>query len=221
MFPSILTHGRAPAATVIAAMALSTSFVISGASTLYAQSANRETSTHVINEVDGLVAMSLTRPTASRIATVQGATALQGLEASNDGTPKKKALVGSWLETVTFPPESGRPPLKSLVSFHGDETMVASDQGGVTTDPPFVQSSGHGAWTQLNKRTFAYSVLYLFSDLSGNLQAYLKVRGVYTVSQSGNEYNGTSFAEVLDTDGNVLFSIEVTNAGKRIQVELP
>ena len=188
MFPSVLTHDRAPAATVIAAMALSASFVIAGASTVYAQSADRETLTGVINEVGGsLVAKSLPGPTASRTRTVEHATALQGLEASNDGTPKKKALVGSWLETVTFPPESGRPPLKSLVSFHADETMVASDQGGVTTEPPFVQSSGHGAWTQLKKRTFAYSVLYLFSDLSGNLQAYLKVRGVYTVSQSGND----------------------------------
>ena len=145
----------------------------------------------------------------------------QGPDASAGGTPNPKALVGSWLETVTFPPESGRPPLKSLVSFHADKTMVASDQGGVTTEPPFAQSSGHGVWTHLKQRTFAYSVRYLFSDLSGNLQAYLRVRGVYTVSQSGNEYNGTSFAEVLDVDGNVLFSIEVTNAGERIQLELP
>ena len=141
--------------------------------------------------------------TALAITFVFATTPLASAQGGNEGATNKKALVGSWLETVTFPPESGRPPLKSLVSFHGDETMVASDQGGVTTDPPFVQSSGHGAWTQLNKRTFAYSVLYLFSDLSGNLQAYLRVRGVYTVSQSGNEYNGASFAEVLDTDGNV------------------
>ena len=147
MLHSVHTHGRLPAATVIAAMALATSFVIGGASTVHAQ----------------------------------------GPDASAGGTPNKKALVGSWLETVTFPPESGRPPLKSLVSFHADKTMVASDQGGVTTDPPFAQSSGHGVWTHLKQRTFAYSVRYLFSDLSGNLQAYLRVRGVYTVSQSGND----------------------------------
>jgi hypothetical protein len=166
--------------------------------------------------------------TALRIATaalttalVVATTTMASAQDGNAGITNKTALVGSWLETVTFPPESGRPTLKSLVSFHGDKTMVASDQGGVTTEPPFAESSGHGAWTHLNKRTFAYSVLYLFSDLSGNLQNYLKVRGVYTVSQSGNEYNGTSFAEVLDTDGNVLFSTEVTNAGTRIQPEIP
>jgi hypothetical protein len=50
---------------------------------------------------------------------------------------------------------------------------------------------------------------------------YLKVRGIYTVSRSGNEYTGTSMAQILDTDGNTVFSVEVTNAGQRIQVELP
>ena len=52
--------------------------------------------------------------------------------AQSGGTPNKKALIGSWLDTVTFPPESGRPPLKSLVSFHDDGIMTYSDQGTVT-----------------------------------------------------------------------------------------
>ena len=39
-------------------------------------------------------------------------------------TPNKKALVGSWLGTVTFPPEFGRPPLKYVGSFYEDGTMV-------------------------------------------------------------------------------------------------
>jgi len=143
------------------------------------------------------------------------------LSARGDATPKNKALVGSWVETVTFPPEAGRPALKSLGTFHEDGTMVCSDQGAVTADPPTVFTSCHGAWTHLEARTFAYTAFELISDLSGNLVGYLKVRGTYVVSQSGNEYTGTSFAEILDPDGAVLFSVSVTNAGKRIQVELP
>jgi hypothetical protein len=141
--------------------------------------------------------------------------------AQSDPTPNKTALVGSWLETVTFPPEFGRPPLKSLVTFHGDGTMVNSDQGGVTVDPPLVATSGHGAWQHLRHRTFAYVQRELFSDLNGNLTGHLKVRGIYTVSDSGGEYTGTSFAEVFDADGNFLASVEVTNAAERIVVELP
>jgi hypothetical protein len=135
--------------------------------------------------------------------------------------PKQTALVGSWLETVSFPPETGRPPLKSLGSFHVDGTMVCSDQGAVTTEPPSVFTSCHGVWTHLKDRTFAYTSFELISDLNGNLVGHLKVRGTYTVSPSGNEYNGTSFAQIRDTDGNVLFSVDVTNTGQRIQVELP
>ena len=142
-------------------------------------------------------------------------------QGGNTGATNKKALVGSWIETVTFPAESGRPPLKSLGSFHDDGTMVCSDQGSVTTEPPSVFTSCHGAWAHLDERTFAYTSFELISDLAGNLVGYLKVRGIYTVSQSGNNYTGTSFAQVLDIDGNVVFSVEVANAGERILVELP
>ena len=141
--------------------------------------------------------------------------------AQSAGRADKKALVGSWVDTVTFPAEMGRPPLKSLVTYHGDETLAYSDQGNVTTEPPTVFSSGNGVWAHLEKRTFAYTALGLISDLSGNLVGYLKTRGIYAMSPSGNEYNGTTFAEVLDADGNVLFSVEVTNTGQRIQLELP
>jgi hypothetical protein len=133
----------------------------------------------------------------------------------------KKALVGSWVETVTFPPEAGRPPLKSLTTFHDDGTMICSDQGAVTTVPPTVFTSCHGVWAHQTQRQFSYTAFELISDLSGNLVGYLKVRGTYALSQSGNEYSGTTFAEVLDPDGVVLFSVTVTNAGKRIQLELP
>jgi hypothetical protein len=136
-------------------------------------------------------------------------------------TTDKTALVGSWLGTVTFPPEFGRPPLKYVGSFYEDGTMVSSDQGSVTLAPPTVFSSFYGVWTHLEQRTFAYTGLELMSDLSGNLVGYLKARGVYTVSQSGNEYSGATHTEVLDADGNVLFSVDVTNTGQRIQVERP
>jgi hypothetical protein len=136
-------------------------------------------------------------------------------------TPNKKALIGSWVETVAFPPESGRPPLKSVGSFNDDGIMVFSDQGSVTTDPPSVISSFQGVWKHLEKRKFAFNGLALLSDLNGNLVGYLKVRGVYTVSTSGNRYTGASLAEVFDPDGNVLFSVEVTNKGERILVDQP
>ena len=137
------------------------------------------------------------------------------------------SLVGSWLETVTFPPETGRPPLKSLVSIHNDGILAANDQGAVVTEPPpegpppGVTTTGVGVWTRLKNRAFAYTQLNLPSDLSGNLLGYLKVRGKYTLDVCGNEYTGESFFEVFDTAGNQLASGSVTNAAERIPLELP
>ena len=139
--------------------------------------------------------------------------------AANNGKPQP--LVGSWIETVTFPPETGRPPLKSLVTFHGDGTMTCSDQGSVTLIEPSVFTSCHGAWTHLEKRDFAYTQVELISDLSGNLIGYLEVRGIYTVSKSEHEYTGTSVAQIFDTAATLLFEVQVGNSGRRIVVELP
>jgi hypothetical protein len=155
-------------------------------------------------------------------APVEAAGAVQGSQ-SNQGVTDPTALVGSWLETVTFPPESGRPPLQSLSSYHADRTAVCTDQGNVTvnTDQPLVFSSCHGVWAHLEKRQFASTSIELISDLSGNLVGYLKVRSVVTVSQNGDEYTGNSLAEVRDPDGNVLFAVPVANTARRIQLQLP
>ncbi len=154
----------------------------------------------------------------SSAALVQAETAPAVQEADQGGPPKKKAIVGSWLETVTFS-GGARPPLKSLNTFIEDGNLVVADQGNVTTEPPAVFSAGHGAWVHLGGRTFAWTVLELISDLNGNLFGTLKVRGQYTVNKSGNSYSGQFKAEITDTAGHLIFSFEGTNEGQRIQVE--
>lgn len=190
-------HSRRLASmTAITTMALTASLLIAGASTINAQ-------------------------WAIRTGAVEAATSSPTVRPGQAGTPNAKALVGSWMETVTFPAASGRPPLKSLGSFHDGGTYTYADQGNVLTLPPLVFSAGHGVWTHREHRTFAYTSFGLISDLNGNLVGYLKARGIYTVSASGNEYSGTTHVQILDADGNVLESITVTNEGRRIIMELP
>jgi hypothetical protein len=141
------------------------------------------------------------------------------------GEFKKKSLVGSWLETVTFTPDQNGVVrvLKGVVSFHDDGTEMSSGQGGVTTDPPptTVTSDGVGAWTQTDWRTFVYTELSVFSDFSGTLTGFLKVRGTYTLV-SGDKYTGTSYYEVFAPDfQTVEASGFVTNKGERIRVVPP
>jgi hypothetical protein len=131
---------------------------------------------------------------------------------------QKKNLVGSWIETVTF--EGGfMPPLKSLVNFSADGTVTVADQGNVNLSAGQLFSAGTGAWAAQGDRNFSWTVLELISDLNGNLVGTLKVRGTYTVDNSGNNYSGVFQAQVLDTSDNVLFSVGGTNTGRRIEVE--
>jgi hypothetical protein len=198
---------------------IGTGMMIISTTAVNAQRVNREDLMRISKGGDGTQVTTLPAiSNESSAALVEAAAASLAQEADQGGPPKKQAIVGSWLETVTF---SGgvRPPLKSLSTMTADGGFVVADQGSVTTEPPTVFSAAHGAWVHLGGRTFAWTVLELISDLSGNLLATLKVRGQYIVNESGNSYTGQFKAEVADTAGNLLFSVEGTNAGQRIQVE--
>ena len=144
---------------------------------------------------------------------------LTATAAAQDSPAKKKVLVGSWIETVTFAGAGAPPPVKSLVTFAEDGTMTVADQGNVNLAAGTVFSAGHGSWIAVGDRTFSWTMLELVSDLNGNLIGTLKIRGTYTVDETGNAYTGTFRAELTDIGGNVL-QFEGTNAGSRIQVEL-
>ena len=136
---------------------------------------------------------------------------------ASSGTTDKKAIIGSWLETVTFP--EPMPAIKSLVTFGGDGSLLVGDQGAVTEETAF--TPGHGSWIHEYGRTFSWtSVEIIYSHADGSLIGYLKVSGRYTVDGTGSTYVGNFHADILDPDGNVLFSVEGTNAGTRIQVEI-
>ena len=70
------------------------------------------------------------------IATMAMAAALliTAPEASQAETPKKNALVGSWLETVTFPTESGRPPRIHDLQWLPFETAFREMESGTDRD---------------------------------------------------------------------------------------
>jgi hypothetical protein len=137
--------------------------------------------------------------------------------ATDNTASSKKAIIGAWIETVTFAGPDAPPPLKSLVTFSADGTLIVADQGNVNTSAGTVFSAGHGSWVAQGEHTFSWTVVELISDLSGNLLGTLKVRGTYTVDETGNAYTGIFKAEV-NIFGST-FSVDGTNEGTRIQVE--
>ena len=155
-----------------------------------------------------LTALTLTTPVITNAKRV----------APDNTASTKKVIVGSWIETVTFSGPDAPPPLKSLVTFSADGTTTVADQGNVSLAAGTVFSAGHGSWIAQGDRTFSWTVIELVSDLNGNLIGTLKVRGTYTVDETGNAYSGFFKADL--TIGGDTLSIEGTNQGTRIQVEL-
>lgn len=183
-----------------------------------AQRVNREDLTRLSKGRGGPVTIAAARPNERSEARTQVPESLiQG--AGLNGLPKKKSIVGTWLETVTFSGGGAPPPFRSLGTYTEDGNVVVADQGNDTTVLPFVFSPGHGAWVHVDGRTFAWTVMELVTDLSGNLIATLKVRGQHTVNEPGDEYTGQFIAELFDPVGNLFSSVEGTNQGQRIHVE--
>ena len=135
---------------------------------------------------------------------------------------KAKAIVGSWLETVTV---AGGPTFKSLSTYTEDGGVVFSDQGSVLTEPPFprVFSAGHGVWVHQGGRTFSTTTIQLISDIKGDgvgdLLAILKLRHTITLNGPGDAYSGVFKAEFNDPAGNLITTFEGTIEGQRIKDE--
>jgi hypothetical protein len=146
------------------------------------------------------------------------------------GEFRKKSIVGSWEELVTFPSEVPFSQQEALSLFHDDGTFTSTGQGGVSfnTDPTkgSVLSDGIGAWRQLDWRTFGYTVESVISDLNGKLTGFFYVRGVYQLDSSGDGYTGHSYYQFLGpnheaTGPNAGPSGWVCNSGVRIRVMPP
>ena len=144
------------------------------------------------------------------------------------GEFKTKSLVGSWEETFTFVDglQKGRVGT-GLINYNSDGTLIGPEAGSIMFDAPpkhqkdpqtgLVTSDDVGAWVQTEWNTFVYTSHSLFSDFNGNLVGRLKVTGKYTLSSSGDEYDGYSFYEGNIGDTN--FSGYVTNKGVRLTVD--
>jgi len=146
-------------------------------------------------------------------------TALPPVAQAAEQNAPPKAIVGSWIETITVAGPGAPPPFKSVGVYNADGNLVFSDQGGVTLVPPHAFSATVGSWTYVRERTFAWTAIALMSDLSGNHVGTLKVRGESKVDQSGNSYTSRFRAEIFDPNGQLIFAADGTNEGRRIAVE--
>ena len=129
-----------------------------------------------------------------------------------------KAIVGSWLDTVTV---TGGQTFKSLSTYADDGGCVFNDQGSVITEEtfPHVFSAGHGVWVHRRGRTLQPDGAPVDLRLNGGLLFRNKIRSTLTLDESRDAYHAVWEAEFTDPDGNVSAFFEGTIEGRRIKVD--
>src|SRR5882724_1546150 len=130
-------------------------------------------------------------------------------------TDPNSSIVGSWMIAVPgIYTDSGRPQRNSMTLFAGG--------GGM-----FIERPGHPngivAWKQTGDRQFALTVVEISyvnnSNSNNNIEnGTIKFKGIATLNETGDLSLVFTF-QVLDLDGKVIDSGDVTLTGARIQVE--
>lgn len=123
-------------------------------------------------------------------------------------------IEGTWLLTVTTPPEAGRPPFKVLVSFARGGVFIASAESDQATAPQ------NGTWKMVGPNEYASTALSFGPD-PNNLFT-IKIKGLNRLV-SENELEGVGEAAICDASGNNCqrFPGCSTIHGTRLTVEPP
>ena len=146
------------------------------------------------------------------------------MERENDGSPVPSVqarpaavapqIEGTWLLTVTTPPEAGRPPFKVLASFARGGVFTASAESDQATAPQ------NGAWEKVGPDQYASTALS-FGPNPNNLFT-IKIKGLYRLV-SEDELESVGEAAICDASGNNCqrFPGCSTIQGTRVKVEPP
>ncbi len=135
-------------------------------------------------------------------------------------TPKapaeKGTLPGTWLTTVTPPPESGVPPFTLLFTFTSDHNLLATGTAG---DFPALGNPCHGSWS-LGSTDGEYALTYLCLDFDGNLQFTGMDRIVARLTVEGSDVSGRLRLTNYDPTGAETFSACCAGlTGSKLEVE--
>ncbi len=151
---------------------------------------------------------------AKRIATAVMLLVMSVVVASQEQlSPTSMNLPGTFVVTINFEGSS----FKVLHSFTRDgRTTVLLPFGASGPNVGDTRVGGLGEWIRTGPREFAVTEFFFDSqDTAAPLQ---RSRLKLTLNEGGDSFSGPFRYEVIDTDGNLLFSDDGTFSGKRLNV---
>ncbi len=137
-----------------------------------------------------------------------------------------RAPTGSW-EGVARSTTVPLPPLTTILTFTADGNLVESRRLYLPESPlgPLVATPGHGEWRRSKNGGFDATIVVLYqgapehSTSPGMMIGREKVRYKFQFVNGSEQLHGTSFVEVQDAAGNVVFSGPGTIDATRIRPE--
>ncbi len=155
-------------------------------------------------------------------AAVGAAGALTALHGSlparaDDASDDVAGLDGSWLATVTVAGTGAPPPFKDLYSYSRGGVVIRSRQGEML--PPFPATAGQGTWIYSGDRTFAATIVQLYTDIKGHYTGMGVDRERITLDETDGAYSATFTTDFINPDGSVGFSVTGTAQATRVRVK--
>jgi hypothetical protein len=135
-----------------------------------------------------------------------------------NGEKPEKSLIGTWVTTVSPPPEAEVPPFKLIFSFLSDHNLIATGTGG---ELPALGNPCLGTWAKSDGNN-EYTITYVCLDFDATLQVtgMDKLTGLVTPNASGGTLSGSIALTNFDPDGHEVFTACCASIdGGRLEVE--
>ncbi len=139
-------------------------------------------------------------------ALVLGQTAQAG-----DNDRQVKQLLGSWEVVATTEIQNATFP--ALLTFTSDGSVIADEP------PSPFETSGHGSWVSAGPGQMAYTFVTLVGSAEGPLSMKYKVVGRLNLNSGKESWSGPFKIDILDPNGQVIFTDHGTFGLTRIVVE--
>jgi hypothetical protein len=128
----------------------------------------------------------------------------------------EKGLTGSWDVTVTARDCQNGTPLFSFLAvqtYNKGGTMQASNLGA----PGVTYLDSHGVWEHGKGRQYSLAFRVLKYNPDGTYAGRDVIRDVISLDIGGDTYTSTGTVDILDPNGNVLFSGCATTTAMRFK----
>ena len=125
-------------------------------------------------------------------------------------------IEGTWLFTITPPPDSGAAPFAAVASFTAGGVFLATG----SNDRLNPVSPLYGSWEQIGRNRFSSTTHMFAFDPTGNPLALLKTNQVFQLTKR-NELTGAATLSTCDLHGENCMPLPGVSqvTGKRVKIE--